>query len=204
MLQASWGILEASWSHLGGILGCLGPSWDHLDPMLTHLGPSWSHLRLSWSHLRPSWSHLTPSWRHLRPTWRPSWSQTAAICQDIWKIIDFSLTFIVFSAIWLPPTRPETWIEKKRKAADFFCSCLEYLATCRLPYIKVCECWWMWWQSSDNLSSYLYTAFSWLCYFYMFFEVTFLHWSALGDLRSLRSLRCFRNILDFLIIVWDM
>ena len=45
--------LEASWAHLGDILGQLGSSWAYLGAILGHLGPILGHLGLSWAIFGP-------------------------------------------------------------------------------------------------------------------------------------------------------
>ena len=53
--------LEASWAHLGDILGQLGPSWAYLGVILGHLGPILSYVGAVLGHLGTSGIHFWPN-----------------------------------------------------------------------------------------------------------------------------------------------
>ena len=90
ILGASWtrlgGVLEASWGHLGGLLGVLDASWKRLGASWARLGASWGQLGASWRRLggvlEASWAILEASWRHLglsKGVLEASWAEKAAI-----------------------------------------------------------------------------------------------------------------------------
>ena len=93
-LGPSWIFLEASWSHLGTMMG---PSWAPLG----RLGASWGHLWLSWSRLAAVLGCLGPSWASswvvlgrpgafgasLRDVWGPSCSHLGASSSHLGTIL---------------------------------------------------------------------------------------------------------------------
>ena len=86
LLEASWGLLGASWGTLGGLLEA---SWElgALGAILGWTAPKASSSSLSWAPLRAllgaSWGRLGASWGYLRPSWGlllgASWAASWAV-----------------------------------------------------------------------------------------------------------------------------
>ena len=122
------GLLEASWGHIGGVLGgfrallaCLTPSeavlgasrgrfGALLERFRAVLGPSWENLGRSWGPLGPTWGPLGGLMGCLGPTLEASWAilggrkpkqtRTSQSFNNLRKIGGFGLLGLSWRASW--------------------------------------------------------------------------------------------------------